>query len=253
MPALTGDVTTSAGAVATTIAAGAVSNAKLRNSAGRSVIGRSASTSGSPADIAAGANEVLREVSGTLGFGLLTGDNITDASVGYAKLDFGGAPNFVAGSDGSGNPTRLEIGADIAAATHTHDAADVVSGTLDRARLGSGATGGTAKFLREDSTWATPSGGSATPTIVNIDFGASPRQSGSLTFTIASSAVGSLVELFEVAETIVATGELADRLECDQVLAQGRVTASTTATIWWLSTPGPVSGIRRFAYRITPI
>lgn len=47
-----------------------ISNAKLRNSAATSVIGRSAGTTGDPADIAASLDgQVLRRASGTLGFG----------------------------------------------------------------------------------------------------------------------------------------------------------------------------------------
>lgn len=55
---LTGDVTAGpgTGSVAATIANDAVTDAKLRNSAAVSVIGRSANSSGDPADIAAGAN-----------------------------------------------------------------------------------------------------------------------------------------------------------------------------------------------------
>jgi hypothetical protein len=66
--ALTGDLT---GALPSpTIAANAVTNAKLRDSAPVSVIGRSANSTGDPDDIAAASdNVVLRRVSGALGFG----------------------------------------------------------------------------------------------------------------------------------------------------------------------------------------
>ena len=43
------------------------------------------------------------------------------------------------------------------AASHAHDAAAITSGTLDAARLGSGATG--TNFLRGDGTFASPPGG----------------------------------------------------------------------------------------------
>lgn len=70
--ALTGDVTASAGSNATTIANDSVTDAKLRNSAALSVIGRSANSSGDPADIAgATVGHVLQVLSGpTIGFGV---------------------------------------------------------------------------------------------------------------------------------------------------------------------------------------
>lgn len=49
-----------------------------------------------------------------------------------------------------------------AAAGHTHAGTDIASGTVAAARLGSG-SGGATKFLREDSTWQTVSGGSGAP------------------------------------------------------------------------------------------
>jgi hypothetical protein len=67
-----GDITVSGGGVAWTVDAGAITDAKLRNSAGASVIGRSANSTGSPADIVAGSDgHVLRRASGALGFGTI--------------------------------------------------------------------------------------------------------------------------------------------------------------------------------------
>ncbi len=93
MPALTGDVTTSAGAVATTIASAAVTYAKIANVAGLSVMGRSTNSSGVPADITGTDGQILR-VSGTaLGFGKVltsqitgtaTNDNATAGDIGEA-------------------------------------------------------------------------------------------------------------------------------------------------------------------------
>lgn len=67
--ALTGDVTAAAGNNATTIANDAVSDAKLRNSAAVSLIGRSANSSGDPGDIAASADgQVLQRRASALLF-----------------------------------------------------------------------------------------------------------------------------------------------------------------------------------------
>jgi hypothetical protein len=71
---LTGDVTgTGTGSFTTSIAAGSVTRADLADSVGVSVIGRSANSTGVPADIAATANgDVLRRSGGAVGFGALT-------------------------------------------------------------------------------------------------------------------------------------------------------------------------------------
>lgn len=69
--ALTGDVTaTGPGSVAATIADDAVTDAKFRESAGLSVVGRSANSTGNVADItAANDGEVLRRSGTSIGFG----------------------------------------------------------------------------------------------------------------------------------------------------------------------------------------
>lgn len=41
---------------------------------------------------------------------------------------------------------------------HTHTTADITSGVFPPVRLGTGSTGGTTKFLREDGSYATPPG-----------------------------------------------------------------------------------------------
>jgi len=92
---LTGDVTGTTGSfngsanvsAATTIANNAVGNTKLRDSAALSVIGRSANSSGDPADIAAATDgHVLRRSGTALGFGQIATGGITDAAVTTAKI-----------------------------------------------------------------------------------------------------------------------------------------------------------------------
>ncbi|VTU00992.1 Uncharacterized protein OS=Magnetospirillum gryphiswaldense MSR-1 v2 GN=MGMSRv2_2248 PE=4 SV=1: Collar [Gemmataceae bacterium] len=86
---LTGDVTGSGtGSFAATVANDAVTDAKLRNSAALSVIGRSANSTGDPADIAAASDgQVLRRSGTTLGFGAvdLTGANAVTGTLPVAS------------------------------------------------------------------------------------------------------------------------------------------------------------------------
>lgn len=128
MPALTGDVTTSAGAVATTITGHAVTNAMLRQSTALTVVGRSANSTGDVADISAGTDgDVLRRSGTTLGFGTLaaaampafTGDatssagatalTIASAAVSLAKMANLAAQTIIGRATGAstGVPTAL--------------------------------------------------------------------------------------------------------------------------------------------------
>jgi hypothetical protein len=77
------------GTVATAgIADDAISNAKIRNSGALSVIGRSANSTGDPADIAAtpASGAVLRESGSTVGFGTVATAGIADDAITDAKL-----------------------------------------------------------------------------------------------------------------------------------------------------------------------
>jgi hypothetical protein len=118
---LTGDVAGSGtGSFATTIAANIVSDAKLRTSAGLSVVGRSTNTTGNVADITAVTDgHVLRLSGTTLGFGTVaavampafTGDVTTSAgavattiaanAVTYAKFQQVAASSLVGNATGS--------------------------------------------------------------------------------------------------------------------------------------------------------
>lgn len=96
---LSGDVTGSGTtAITTTIAANAVTDAKFRQSAGLSVVGRSANTTGNVADITAGTDaHVLRRSGTTIGFGQVATGGITDAAVTYAKIQNVSATNRLLG------------------------------------------------------------------------------------------------------------------------------------------------------------
>jgi len=85
--ALTGDVTATAGSNATTIANNAVTDAKLRDSAGFSVIGKATTGSGDPADIVAADETVLgRTAAGNLTFAQLATGQIANDAVTFAKF-----------------------------------------------------------------------------------------------------------------------------------------------------------------------
>ena len=69
------------------IAANAVTNTAIRDSAANSVIGRAAATAGDPADIQATVDgQVLRLSGTTLGFGTLATAGIGDSQITYAKI-----------------------------------------------------------------------------------------------------------------------------------------------------------------------
>jgi hypothetical protein len=85
--ALTGDVTAPTGSNATTIANDAVSDAKLRNSAGFSVIGKTNTGTGDPADIVAADETVLgRTAAGNLIFAQVATGQVADAVITYPKI-----------------------------------------------------------------------------------------------------------------------------------------------------------------------
>lgn len=208
-----GDVVVSASGATWTVDANAITDAKLRDSAALSVIGRSTNSSGDPADIAAGTDgHVLRRNGTALGFGTVATGGIADAAVTNAKLadmaagtikgrkaasgigapqdltpseartelglgalatlstvdvttllNYGGAADRIAGSDSSGNPKSLRnsdvatiLGLASLAYLDFLDAAQLTTGVLDRARLGTG-TPTSSTYLRGDGVWSATS------------------------------------------------------------------------------------------------
>lgn len=151
-----GDITVSGGGATWTIDNNAVTDAKLRDSAALSVIGRSANSTGDPADIAAANDaEVLRRSGTTIGFGTIATAGITDAAVTYAKIQDVSATSRFLGRISSGSGDTEEL-------TGTQATTLLDAFTSGAKGLAPASGGGTANFLRADGTWTTPSG-SATP------------------------------------------------------------------------------------------
>lgn len=109
-----GDITVSSSGATWTIDNDVVTDGKLRNSAALSVIGRSANSTGDPADIAAGTDgHVLRRSGTTLGFGTIATAGIADDAVTDAKLRDSAALSVIGRSANStGNPADIAASAD---------------------------------------------------------------------------------------------------------------------------------------------
>lgn len=112
--ALTGDVTAAQGSNSTTIDTNAVTDAKFRQSAALSVVGRAANSTGNVADISTTSlsNGVLRENGGTLSFGQVQQGGIASDAVGDLQLRNSG-PLSVIGRDANstGNPGDISSSA----------------------------------------------------------------------------------------------------------------------------------------------
>ena len=86
------------------IADNAIGNEHIRDSAALSVIGRSSSTSGNPADIVAGADDyVLRRFGTTLGFGQVANAGIANGAVTNSKLGADAVDGAKIADDAIGN------------------------------------------------------------------------------------------------------------------------------------------------------
>lgn len=188
-PALTGDVTTTAGSVATTIANGSVTLAKQANLAANSIQGNNTGSAGVPLALTAAQTKSLLAItsSDVSGLGALatqssvtvaqeparSGGDVTNSagsgvltilaqSVSYAKMQNVSATSRVMGRITAGAGSMEEL-----TGTQVTTLLDAFTTTLKGLTPASG--GGTANFLRADGTWAQPSG---TVTVATLTPGA---------------------------------------------------------------------------------
>lgn len=136
-----GDITVATNGTVWTIDDNAVTNTDLRDSGALSVIGRSANTTGDPADISAVAasGAVLRESGSVLGFGTVATAGIADDAVTNAKIRNSGALSVVGRSANStGDPA--DISATAASGAVLRESGSVLGfGTIATAGIADGA------------------------------------------------------------------------------------------------------------------
>lgn len=115
------------------IADNAITDAKLRDSAGLSVIGRATNTTGDPADITAGTDaHVLRRSGTSLGFGQVATGGIADSAVTYAKIQNVAAASRLLGrgsAAGAGVVQEITLGAGLSMTGTT--LSSTATGTVD--------------------------------------------------------------------------------------------------------------------------
>ncbi len=146
------------GTIATAgVADNAITNAKLRDGAALTVVGRSANSSGDPGDIAAVAasDAVLRESGSTLGFGTIATAGIANDAVTYAKIQ-------------NVSATSRILGRKTAAAGDTEEC--TLSEILDF--IGSAAQGDI--LYRGAATWARLAAGTSGQFLKTLGAGANP-------------------------------------------------------------------------------
>lgn len=155
---ITGQISTSQ------IANNAVTNDKLRDSAALSVIGRSANSTGDPADIAAGTDgHVLRRSGTTLGFGTLASGAFASNTVSRAALVNGTALTVIGRSAnstgavadisaGSDHQVLRRSGTTLGFGAIALNQANAVTGQLPAANVATGTSGAAIPLLNGNNT-----------------------------------------------------------------------------------------------------
>lgn len=148
----TGDVTSTQNGLALTIAADAVTNAKLADMTALSVKGNATNAGANPTDIASSADDtVFRRTATTLNWGGLTVGMAANDLWTYAKIQNVSATSRILG--------RITAGAgDIEELTGTQATTLLDNFTSTLKGLAPLSGGGTTNFLRADGTWAAPPG-----------------------------------------------------------------------------------------------
>lgn len=231
------------GTLNATIANDAVSNAKLRNSAGLSVIGRSAGTTGDPADIVAANNlEVLRRSGGTLGFGVLDSTFISD----FNEATQDAVAGILTDSDTinwSYDDTLNVISAEVTIPPLDEEIAPVAAS--DYVMVYSASAGGNVKVLL-DNLPGGGGGGSLAYVNVSVPAGNTVANTGTetafaSTYTIPANALqqGSVINIKAAGiystDAVPPTLRVRVKLGSTTILDSGAMTLSAVADAgWWI-------------------
>ena len=180
---------------------GAVTDAKLRDSAAVSVIGRAANSTGDPADIAASANDrVLARTGDALSFAQLTVGMAPDALWTYAKIQNVSATDRLLGRSTALAGVIEEIVCTAAGRALLDDAAAsdqrTTLGLGTAAVKNTGASGDAVPLLNAANTWSLAQTFSAPPVVPSYTVAGVPSASPAAQIAYISNEAGGAVLAF---------------------------------------------------------